>query len=128
MSSPPSKRIIIADGHRDILYGLAFMLKATDDLLLVGQAMNGIDAIVLCEQHRPDVLLVSLALPKVDGIAVTRLVHYACPETRIIALLNFDCEDTQAQAILRAGALSYLYKGASVIEILNAIYRATKLY
>jgi len=121
----PSKpiRVMIVDDHAVVRSGLAAFLLAQDDLELVGEARNGQEALSLCQQCDPDVILMDLIMPEMDGPTTTRLIRSRFPRTVIIALTSFHDEDLVQQA-LRAGATSYLLKHISAQELTAAIRNA----
>jgi NarL family two-component system response regulator LiaR len=116
-------RVLIADDHSMVRAGLATFIKVKPDLDLVGEARNGLDALRLCEQAQPDVVLMDLVMPKMDGVAATRAIRERWPHVQIIALTSFKDKD-MVQDALRAGAISYLLKDVSVDELAEAIREA----
>lgn len=120
MSASNQIRVMIADDHAVVRRGLAAFLLASDDLNLVGEAADGAEAVKLCAQLEPDVVLMDIMMPEMDGIAATRAIHDKCPHVQVIALTSFLNEGT-VQAILEAGAISYLLKNASADELIEAI-------
>ncbi len=123
MDEPQPIRVIIVDDHDMIRSGLAVFLEAFDDLKLVGQAPDGREAIRLCDEIEPDVVLMDLVMPEMDGITAIRAIRQAHPEIRFIALTSFG-EASRAQEALRAGAIGYLLKNASIDELADAIRAA----
>jgi NarL family two-component system response regulator LiaR len=116
-------RVAIVDDHAVVRSGLAAFLSVSDDLELVGQAENGMEAIRLCEAEHPDVVLMDLVMPGMDGVAATRAIKERFPDIQVIALTSFP-EDNLVQEVLRAGALSYLLKNVGADELAAAIYAA----
>jgi NarL family two-component system response regulator LiaR len=116
-------RVVIADDHLVVRSGLAAFLSVADDLELVGEADNGAAAVRLCEQLRPDVILMDLLMPEMDGVQATRLIRQRVPQTRVIALTSFP-EDRLVQDVLQAGALSYLLKNVGAEELARCIHAA----
>ena len=106
-SEPSAERIrvLIVDDHAMVRSGLAAFLEAYDDLELVGEAASGAEAVQLCAELRPDVVLMDMVMPGMDGAAATRAVLERCPEVRVIALTSFPEEDLVPRA-LKAGATS----------------------
>src|SRR5512132_1368934 len=100
-------RVMIVDDHLMVRRGLATFLRAAPDLELVGEAASGAEAIQLCEQARPEVVLMDLKLPDLDGIAATRAIRAAHPEIQVIAVTSSQ-EDGLVSEALRAGAIGYL--------------------
>lgn len=116
-------RVLIADDHAMVRSGLAAFLMANDDLELVGEASNGSDAVRQCASVRPDVVLMDLVMPGMDGPAAIREIHAAQPQVQIIALTSFPEEDL-VQRALESGAISYLLKNVGADELAEAIRRA----
>jgi NarL family two-component system response regulator LiaR len=122
---PKAKRIrvLIVDDHDMLREGLASFLRACPDLERVGEAANGSDAIRLCRDLQPDVVLMDLIMPEMDGVAAIQAIHQQWPAIRIIALSSFG-EDKLVKSALRAGATSYLLKNIPAARLAEAI-RAT---
>jgi DNA-binding NarL/FixJ family response regulator len=121
MTDQPSKiRIICADDHPLVRKGLAAIIAQEADLELVAEAQNGREAVELYQRHRPDVLLMDLRMPELDGIAATRAILAADPTAKIIALTSYDGDQDLVQA-LAAGVRGYLLKETLHAEILTAI-------
>jgi NarL family two-component system response regulator LiaR len=116
-------KVMIVDDHAVVRSGLAAFLMAYDDLELVGQAGSGKEAVRLCERASPDVILMDLVMPEMDGAATTRAVKERCPDTQVIALTSFK-EDDLVTGALQAGAIGYLLKNVSADELANAIRAA----
>jgi NarL family two-component system response regulator LiaR len=123
MVGPKRIRVIIVDDHAVVRGGLRLFLLAFEDLELVGEANNGEEALRLCEQTQPDVALMDLVMPGVDGIQATQLIREDYPQIQVIALTSFDEEDL-VQRALEAGAISYLLKNVSASELAAAIRAA----
>ena len=117
--------VAIADDHRVVRVGLEQLLGTFDDVELVGAAAGGEEAVALCAAERPDVLLLDLAMPDLDGIAVTRRVAAEVPETRVVLFTSFSDRDGIVAA-LDAGAVGYLLKDAEPQDIHNAIRAAAR--
>jgi NarL family two-component system response regulator LiaR len=103
--------------------GLATFLEVSDDLDLVGQATNGQEAVELCEQFQPDVVLMDLAMPEMDGVTATRIIRGRWPQVQVIALTSFQ-EKELVQDALQAGAISYLLKNVSMDDLTEAVRAA----
>jgi len=116
-------RIAIVDDHAMVRSGLAAFLSVADDLELVGEAENGQQALRLCAEERPDVVLMDLVMPGMDGVQTTRAIRERFPDIRVIALTSFP-EDRLVQDVLEAGALSYLLKNVGADELARAIRAA----
>jgi len=116
-------RVLVVDDHALARSGLGAFLLAFDDLELAGEARNGVEAIRLCLELRPDVVLMDLVMPEMDGATATRLIRAQCPQVRIIALTSFK-EEELVQAALRAGAMSYVLKDVTAAALAEIIRRA----
>ena len=116
-------RVMIVDDHAVVRGGLSKFLQVHKDLELVGEAENGKEAIRLAEQLRPDVVLMDLKMPEMDGVAATRELRQRHPNTRVLVLTSF-AEDNMVQGALQAGATGYLLKNVSVSELATAIRAA----
>jgi two-component system, NarL family, response regulator LiaR len=123
MSRSPSIRVLIADDHGMVRKGLIAYLKNKSDLEVVGEARNGKEAVQLCEELHPDVVLMDLMMPELGGVAATRLIHKSCPDIQVIALTSFQ-EKELVQDALQAGAISYLLKNVSGDDLADAIRSA----
>mgnify|MGYP001170129937 CR=1 FL=1 len=116
----PKIRIIIADDFAMVRTGLMTLLKEFDELEFVGQASNGQIAIELCEQISPDLMLMDMQMPVLDGIAATRIIHQRHPDIKIIMLTAYAQEEMVQQA-LQAGATGYVFKDISPDNLLQTI-------
>ena len=123
MVENPKIRVVIVDDHNVVRSGLSAFLLAFDDLELAGEASNGQAALDVCLEVKPDVVLMDLMMPVMDGVDATRNIRERCPETQVIALTSF-AEQERVQAALKAGAISYLLKDASADELAAAIRNA----
>lgn len=117
-------RVLIVDDHAMVRKGLAAFLLAKIDLELAGEASNGEEALRLCEQLQPDVVLMDLKMPKLDGVAATRAIKGHHPHIQVIALTSFQ-EKELVQEAIRAGAISYLLKNVSADDLATAIRAAS---
>jgi NarL family two-component system response regulator LiaR len=113
-------RVMIVDDHAVVRSGLSAFLMAYDDLEFVGEASGGLEAVRKCSGFRPDVVLMDLVMPEVDGSEATRLIREACPHVQVIALTSYK-EEELVQGALKAGAIGYLLKNVSADELANAI-------
>jgi serine phosphatase RsbU (regulator of sigma subunit)/DNA-binding NarL/FixJ family response regulator len=116
-------RVMIVDDHSMVRRGLASILRVRPGLQLVGEASNGHEALEMCAQVHPDVILMDLVMPEMDGAAATRAVREKCPEIQVIALTSFK-EKELVQGALEAGAIGYLLKNISSDELADAIQAA----
>ncbi|MHB1415897.1 MAG: response regulator [Chloroflexota bacterium] len=118
-------RVMLVDDHTVVRSGLAAFLMAFDDLELVAEANNGAEAVRKCKDVTPDVILMDLVMPEMDGAAATRAIRQVCPQVQVIALTSFK-EDELVQGALQAGAIGYLLKNVSADQLAEAI-RAAKV-
>jgi NarL family two-component system response regulator LiaR len=120
MNSSPLIRVMLVDDHNVVRSGLATFLKAYDDLELIGEARNGLEAIHLCQQKVPDVILMDLMMPEMDGIAATKAILAEYPQVKVIAMTSFEDQEL-VQGVLAAGAISYMIKNVTSDELARAI-------
>jgi DNA-binding NarL/FixJ family response regulator len=118
-------RAAIADDHRVVRVGLEQLLATFEDVELVGSADGGEAAVTLCVAERPNVLLLDLSMPDLDGVEVTRRLAGEAPETRIVVFTSFSDRERIVQA-LDAGAIGYLLKDAEPDEIHAALRAAAR--
>lgn len=116
-------RIVIADDHKVVRQGLRLFLHVDPELVIVGEAGNGREALALARELRPDVVLMDVLMPVMDGIAATEAIRRELPETEILALTSV-LEDTAVVEIMRAGAIGYLLKDVDGDELCRAIRAA----
>ena len=116
-------RVMIVDDHDIVRGGLVNMMDAFDDLSLVGEASNGEEALRLCETLLPDVILMDLVMPVMNGVTATQHIHETYPDVRIVVLTTYK-EEELVQGALQAGAMSYLLKDVSIDELAAAIRNA----
>jgi NarL family two-component system response regulator LiaR len=114
---------MIVDDHDMVRKGLAAFLKTKADLELVGEASNGQEALHVCDQVQPDVILMDLVMPVMSGTAATEAIRERWPHVQVIALTSFQ-EKEFVQKALQAGAISYLLKNVSVDDLADAIRAA----
>ncbi|MCP4541982.1 MAG: response regulator transcription factor [Chloroflexi bacterium] len=123
MTQPNPIRVLIVDDHAMVRKGLSAFLLVMNDLELSGQAKDGTDALRLCEQLSPDVVLMDLMMPVMDGVTATREIRERWPKIKVIALTSFPEEKLVHQA-LEAGAIGYLLKDVTAEELGDAIRAA----
>jgi NarL family two-component system response regulator LiaR len=116
-------RVMLVDDHTMVRRGLATFLKVFDDLELAGEAESGEAAVQICGQVLPDVILMDLMMPGMDGATATRLIRQQFPEVQVVALTSFK-EQEVVQNALQAGAIGYLLKDVSADELARAIREA----
>jgi two-component system NarL family response regulator len=118
----PAISIVIAEDHPVVADGIAAVLARAKDMVVAGRAGNGAEAIELLNQHQPDIALLDLRMPVVDGIGVVKWIRRSGSKTRTVILTMFDGESDISRAI-QAGANAYLLKDTPPEEILNTIRR-----
>jgi NarL family two-component system response regulator LiaR len=123
MNPSPPIRVMLVDDHLMVRRGLATFLKVFDDLELAGEAANGVEAVQLCTRLSPDVVLMDMVMPEMDGATATHMIRQQCPEVQVLALTSFK-EDKLVQNALKAGAIGYLLKDVSADELAQAIRAA----
>jgi NarL family two-component system response regulator LiaR len=116
-------RVMLVDDHDMVRRGLATFLMAKTDLELVGEAADGIEALEVCAEVQPDVILMDLIMPGMDGAAATRAIREQWPDVQVIALTSFQ-EKNLIKEALEAGAIGYLLKNVTVEELSAAIRSA----
>jgi NarL family two-component system response regulator LiaR len=116
-------RVMIVDDHDMVRKGLATFLKVNADLALVGEARDGLEAVQMVERVQPDVILMDLVMPEMDGTAATREIRARWPEVQVIALTSFQ-EQELVREVLQAGAIGYLLKNVTVEELAEAVRAA----
>ena len=116
-------QVLLVDDHEIVRKGLAVFLEGFEDMKLVGQAGDGEEAVRLCGEVQPDVVLMDLVMPKMDGPAAIRQIRDLYPAVKVVALTTFRNKELVRET-LQAGAVGYLYKDASVDELAGAIRRA----
>lgn len=120
VSQPEPVRVLLADDQRLVRESLGTLLRLLPGIDLVATASGGEEALALAEEHSPDVVLMDLRMPRLDGIEATRRLREHKPDVRVIALTTY-ADDESVLGALRAGARGYLTKDASSEDIRNAI-------
>lgn len=116
-------RLLLVDDHDMVRRGLNVFLQAFDDLELIGEARDGFEALKLCEQLKPDVILMDMVMPRMNGVEATGAITQKYPGIRIIAITSFE-DDQIVKAALQAGVTSYLHKNVTIDELGEAIRKA----
>ena len=116
-------RVLVADDQALVRAGVRMLLQATGDMEVVGEAEDGAEAVRLAERHLPDVVLMDLRMPRVDGLEAIKRVLAARPGARIVVLTTF-AEDGNVYAALRAGAVGFLVKDDEPERMVDAVRRA----
>jgi len=118
-------RVLVVDDHPVVRSGLSGMLAVTDDISVVGEAGDGFEALALVESTVPDVVLMDLRMPRMDGVAATGAIVSGYPSTRVLVLTTYDT-DTEILHAVEAGAAGYLLKDTPHVELLNGIRAAAR--
>lgn len=127
MSSPaaPRIRVMVVDDHAIVRQGISDVLAADDDIVIVALAASGEEAVSLAAEHHPDVALMDLSMPGMDGVEATRRTIDASPGVRVVMLTSF-AEPEHVNDALDAGAMGYLLKDADAEEIIRAVRAASR--
>ena len=113
-------RVLLADDQTLVRDGFRMILEAQDDLEIVGEAADGEHAVSLAAQHRPDLVLMDIRMPRMDGIAATRAITTSRPQTRVLVLTTFDLDDYVYDALL-AGASGFMLKDVGRNDLVTAV-------
>ena len=116
----PGLTVLIADDHRLFRDGLRTLLRSMPDAELVGEATNGLEAVELAAKLQPDVVIMDIRMPELDGIEATRRIVRECPNVRVLMVTMLE-DDGSVFAAMRAGARGYVLKGADHAEVVRAI-------
>jgi two-component system, NarL family, response regulator LiaR len=116
-------RVLLVDDHEVLRHGMRVIFEIFDDLLLVGEAANGREAVTLCETLQPDVVLMDLIMQEMDGVTATQLIRRHNPAVQVVVLSSFS-DEKLVQSAYDAGIVEYLLKNVSIDEIADAIRRA----
>jgi two-component system, NarL family, response regulator LiaR len=117
--------VLIADDHPFVRHGLRTYLETLDDLEVVGEASDGAQAVELATQLLPEVVLMDLVMPELDGVEATRAIRAASPSTKVIVLTSFD-DDEKVFPAIKAGAAGYLLKDVRPAELAEAVRKASR--
>jgi len=118
-------KVMIVDDHGIVRQGLRTYLDLLEDISIVAEAENGYDALEKVQQFKPDIILMDLVMPKMDGIEATQKICGSYPEVKVIALTSFT-EDEQVFSVIKAGAVGYLLKDISPPDLAKAIQAVHK--
>ena len=120
MASVTKLRILIVDDHALVREGLKRLIHEQPDMLVVGEAGDGHEALCLAKEHVPDVALVDIWIPGLDGARVTQMITDACPQVKVIALTRHD-DGGFVRKLLEAGATGYVLKQSALSELTRAV-------
>jgi DNA-binding NarL/FixJ family response regulator len=112
--------VLLADDHAMVRDGLRYLLEAAGDIQIVALASNGKEAVAQAINHCPDIAVIDISMPVMDGIEATRQIVIACPQTRIVTLSMYHTGEYVQRAV-KAGALGYVLKDAAGIELIEAV-------
>jgi len=118
-------KVLIADDHPMVRHGITVLLEAYDDIKVIGVAENGKEAVEMCEIHQPDIVLMDLFMPEVNGIEATRTIQKNWPSIKVVTLTSF-IEKKLIEDSLKAGAIGYILKNISGENLVSAIRDAEK--
>lgn len=113
-------KVVIADDIPLFRQMVVATLEGEDDVEIVGEASNGRDALLLCRQHSPDIIILDVQMPHMDGVEATRQIVAACPNTRVVILTAYE-DDQLILQLVQAGATGYLLKDTHIDEVVRAI-------
>ena len=116
----PGPKVLLVDDHDFMRAGLRFILEAKTDLVVAGDASDGEEAVAVCRELRPDVVLMDITMPRMDGIEATRLIKAEMPLTSVLVLTSHVAEDLLMEAVA-AGAAGYILKGSGYEEVVGAV-------
>jgi NarL family two-component system response regulator LiaR len=114
-------RVMVVDDHLVVRHGFAVFLQSSEDLLHVGAASDGLEALQLCETLAPDVILMDMIMPNLNGVETIQIIRQRYPHIQIIALTSFTGDTQLVQSALHAGAAGFLSKDISIQELARAI-------
>ena len=117
---PKKSRILLADDHSVVRQGFRLILDNQADMEVVGEAANGRDAVLIAEELQPDIVVMDVTMPELNGIEATRRIAEKSPRTRVLAL-SMHKDSVYVREILRAGAKGYLLKDAAGNDLLEAV-------
>jgi NarL family two-component system response regulator LiaR len=117
--------VLIADDHPFVRHGLRTYLETLEDMEVLDEAADGAQAVALAERLLPDVVLMDLVMPELDGIEATRQIKAVSPATKVIALTSFD-DDEKVFPAIKAGAAGYLLKDVRPAELAEAVRKASR--
>jgi DNA-binding NarL/FixJ family response regulator len=119
-ASPPTARLLIADDHALVREGMRTMLASEPNLEVVGEAENGREALEMCRELRPDLILIDVRMPEMDEMAATRMIKGEYPSTNVLIVTTHESPEYLMDAI-RAGAAGYVLKDSTKQQLLNAV-------
>lgn len=121
MDGPARIRVVLADDHTIVRQGLRSLLASEPDIAVAGEASDGREAVALCAKLRPDVVIMDVAMPGLNGVDATRQVRKESPSTRVL-ILSMYAHEEHVRSAIRAGANGYLLKGSGLDDLVAAIH------
>jgi len=118
-------RVLIADDHQVVRDGLSAILQTKDDIVVVGEAKDGVEAVEKARQLQPDVVLMDISMPRMNGVEATRRMKEVCPAVRVVVLTMYE-EDEYIFDLVKTGVAGYLLKNSDSSQIVKAIRAAAK--
>lgn len=125
MNNPDTISVVIADDHAIVRDGLTFLLSGESDIEVVGQGSNGKEALELVEKHHPDIAILDINMPEMNGVEATRQIKGVVPNTDVI-ILSMYADEEYVQEVVRAGARGYVIKQTASSAILAAVRAVCK--
>ena len=125
MSAPARIRVLLVDDHTIVRQGLRALLEAENDIAVIGEAENGRQAVQLAQKLAPDVVVMDLAMPNLNGLEATRQITREVPVARLLILSSYD-DDEYVQQVTEAGATGYLLKQTAATELIKAVREAQR--
>jgi NarL family two-component system response regulator LiaR len=125
LDAPRQITVVVVDDHAVVRQGVMSFFETQDDIEVVGEASSGDDAAAVCAECAPDVVLMDLVMPKMDGVEATRAVKLVSPRSQVIVLTSYH-DDEHILPAIRAGALSYLLKDVSADALAEAVRKAAR--
>jgi DNA-binding NarL/FixJ family response regulator len=114
-------QVLLADDHAVVRQGIRDFLEETGGISVIAEADDGNEAVILAEQHAPDVAILDIRMPHMTGVEATRRIKACCPDVRVLVLTSYD-DDPYVFALLEAGADGYVLKTASSSELVDAVH------
>jgi two-component system, NarL family, response regulator LiaR len=113
-------KVLLVDDHEMVRFGLEAYIRQAEDFALVGEGVDGEQAIQLCEELKPDVILMDMIMPRMNGVEAIQVIHQQYPQIGIIAITSFE-DENMVQSAIKAGATSYLHKNITMADLQDAI-------
>jgi DNA-binding NarL/FixJ family response regulator len=123
--APTATTVLLVDDHELLGMGITTLLHAAGDLVVLGQALDGAQAVEMALRLQPDVVLMDLSMPTMDGVEATRLIRESVPDARILVLTSFS-DTTRVRGAMQAGAIGYLLKDCGPAVLVDAVRSAAR--